>query len=128
MTVPLPEPWYHESGATSYGGNLLQYTRKDMKAHAAAVSAADCAALSQNLGELLAILHGDGGHYETEHGTDKAVADALIKHYARIVKADKENEELREALRDIYVCIGQGGSAYEITQRTTPIIRAALVK
>ena len=33
------------------------------------------------LGELLAVLHADGGHYQYEHGTEKAVADAITKHY-----------------------------------------------
>ncbi len=27
--------------------------------------------------ELLAVLHGDGGHYESEHGTTKAIIDAI---------------------------------------------------
>jgi len=27
---------------------------------------------------LLAVIHRDGGHYEQEHGTEKAVADALV--------------------------------------------------
>lgn len=30
----------------------------------------------QHLGNLLARIHGDGGHYQHKHGTDKAVADA----------------------------------------------------
>ena len=33
------------------------------------------------LGELLAVLHADGGHYQYEHGTEKAVADAITKYY-----------------------------------------------
>lgn len=35
------------------------------------------AALSSQLGNLLAIIHRDGGHYESEHGTEKACADAM---------------------------------------------------
>lgn len=34
------------------------------------------AALSSQLGNLLAVIHRDGGHYESEHGTEKACADA----------------------------------------------------
>lgn len=30
------------------------------------------------LGELLAIIHGDGGHYQNKHGDEKAVADAIV--------------------------------------------------
>lgn len=33
------------------------------------------------IGELLAVLHADGGHYQYEHGTEKAVEDATTKHY-----------------------------------------------
>ena len=29
------------------------------------------------LGELLAVIHGDGGQYEEEYGTEKAVTDAI---------------------------------------------------
>lgn len=30
-----------------------------------------------HLGELLAVMHGDGGHYQEYHGTEKAIKDAL---------------------------------------------------
>lgn len=30
-----------------------------------------------SLGELLATIHRDGGHYQIEHGTEKAVRDAI---------------------------------------------------
>ena len=33
------------------------------------------------LGNLLAVIHGDGGHYEEEHGTQKAAKDAEAKWY-----------------------------------------------
>lgn len=33
------------------------------------------------LGELLAVLHADGGHYQYEHGTEKAVEDSITKYY-----------------------------------------------
>lgn len=31
------------------------------------------------LSNLLAVIHADGGHYEAEHGTVKAVTDAIEK-------------------------------------------------
>lgn len=34
--------------------------------------------------ELLAILHGDGGHYTAEHGIEKSAIDALEKHTRRV--------------------------------------------
>jgi len=34
------------------------------------------------LSELLAIIHRDGGHYEAQHGTEKAVQDAMNKIHA----------------------------------------------
>lgn len=41
------------------------------------------------LGNLLAILNGDGGHYQAEHGRTEAVAHALDRHYDRIMRMDK---------------------------------------
>lgn len=38
--------------------------------------AIDAAGAKQQLSNLLARIHRDGGHYEAEHGTDKAVDDA----------------------------------------------------
>lgn len=37
---------------------------------------AELAEVSQWLGNLLAIIHRDGGHYQAEHGTEKACTDA----------------------------------------------------
>lgn len=47
------------------------------------------------LGELLAVIHGDGGHYQNEHGTEKAVEDARSEWYK--LKAD--NERLRDLVK-----------------------------
>jgi len=41
------------------------------------------------LGELLAVLHADGGHYQYEHGTEKAVADAITKYYELVKQLDE---------------------------------------
>lgn len=35
------------------------------------------------LGEILAVIHGDGGHYRAQHGNQKATEDAIAKWYAR---------------------------------------------
>lgn len=34
---------------------------------------------SDLLSGLLAVIHADGGHYESEHGTERAVDDAKAK-------------------------------------------------
>ena len=49
------------------------------------------------LGELLAVLHADGGHYQYEHGTEKAVADAITKYYELVKQLDeyKADAELK---------------------------------
>ena len=39
--------------------------------------AGGAARLSSQLGNLLAVIHRDGGHYESEYGTEKACADAM---------------------------------------------------
>lgn len=123
----LPQGYDLNTVPADYTGKL--WIEGQMRAY----SDAENAALLTNLGNLLAILHGDGGHYENEHGTDKAAADAIDKFHERIVQADAEQfaltekvRVLRDALQDVFIFIGQGGSAYEISQRTTPIIRAAM--
>ncbi len=47
----------------------------DAKALRTVISALEAA--QRQLGDLLAVIHRDGGHYQAEHGTEKAVADAL---------------------------------------------------
>ena len=42
-----------------------------------------------HLGNLLAMIHGDGGHYRDEHGTDKAVADAIDKYYSLLARIEE---------------------------------------
>lgn len=37
------------------------------------------------LGQLLACLHADGGHYQGTHGTEKAAQDAISAHYEKIM-------------------------------------------
>lgn len=45
------------------------------------------------LGDLLAILHGDGGHYIAIHGYDKAIEDAKDIYYnLRIENNDTNNK------------------------------------
>ena len=40
------------------------------------------------LGELLATIHQDGGHYQQEHGVKKAMKDAINKWYSMSMLAD----------------------------------------
>lgn len=48
------------------------------------------------LSELLAIIHRDGGHYEAQHGTEKAVQDAMNKiHEMREFCDQVESGEVR---------------------------------
>lgn len=51
--------------------------------------------LRQSLGNLLAIIHRDGGHYTAMHGHEKAVRDAHLI-WASLIG---ENERLRTALK-----------------------------
>lgn len=52
-------------------------------------------AAEKHLGNLLARIHGDGGHYQDEHGTDKAVeeADMLICEMHRKLNVYDETGE-----------------------------------
>lgn len=49
--------------------------------------------------DLLAIVHRDGGHYESQHGTEKAAKDAVTLWYANAAKLDTDNHELAECYR-----------------------------
>ncbi len=46
------------------------------------------------LGELLAVIHCDGGHYRSEHGTEKAVKDAITKRTEMVMRIDQLETEL----------------------------------
>lgn len=50
---------------------------------------------SKALGELLAVIHRDGGHYQEEKGTSQAVEDAHAVWAALVA----ERDEAREAVR-----------------------------
>jgi len=47
------------------------------------------------VGELLAVIHGDGGHYQAEHGTAKAAKDAEAKVLADRTALTEAREQLR---------------------------------
>lgn len=38
--------------------------------------------------ELMATMHGDGGHYLERHGAEKAATDAIAKWYAMLRKVE----------------------------------------
>ena len=40
-------------------------------------------------GEVMAMLHGDGGHYVAKHGAEKAALDAVAKYHALLAERDK---------------------------------------
>lgn len=88
-----------------------------------------------HLCDLLAILHGDGGHYLDAHGMDKAVADAKERYYAKLTEADAHAaavsaerdariKELEDALRAI--CSEQDARQGYASVETYDAARAAL--
>jgi len=56
------------------------------------------------LGELLAVLNGDGGQYAVEHGVEAAFKRGLERHTAR----QAEVERLRDALGTIHYSFKMG--------------------
>lgn len=46
------------------------------------------------LGNILAVMHSDGGHYQMDHGTEKAVDDALKNWYDRADQIEKLKYQL----------------------------------
>lgn len=49
-----------------------------------AKATAELAASRQQLGDLLAVIHGDGGHYMHDHGIEKAIADAESRYLTMV--------------------------------------------
>ena len=66
--------------------------------------------------------------YAFLHGRVKLYTQDDLHTHAAAVSATKDEriKVLEDALRDVYRLIGQGGGAYDISQRTTPVIRTAL--
>ena len=57
---------------------------------------------NRDLSNLLALIHGDGGHYEAAHGTDEAVRDALVEVLGRTGFDDEPSDAgMRDGWRDI---------------------------
>ena len=91
-----------------YGKRVgLEWTYSDMVLAADYdLLAADNAALQEAafwFGEVMAVMHCDGGEYLAEHGPKKAAEDAIAKRTALIIRLDSaeaEIERLRELLRE----------------------------
>lgn len=63
---------------------------------------AKVAELEHHVGNLLARIHRDGGHYQAEHGNDKAIRDAdliVAETYAKVYALERLTE-----LSNIYEC------------------------
>lgn len=82
------------------------------------------AAEQDGLRNLLAVIHRDGGHYYTEHGSAKAVKDAMAAVIADRVRADAVVAERNEAQRRMRMLVprlyrvrpnenGEGGETWE---------------
>jgi hypothetical protein len=63
-------------------------------------------ALGHHLGDLLAVIHRDGGQYRAEHGDEKATEDA-------IVRVQQERLTFRDLLAVADACIQTPGQAWE---------------
>lgn len=53
-----------------------------------------------HLNDLLAVIHRDGGHYQEEHGTHKAVVDAIAVIHADRAAIEAAEREGFERARD----------------------------
>ena len=61
----------------------------------------------EELKDILAIMHGDGGHYTLKHGLKKSYQDAIKDRNIMVAKIDslqQENKRLRDALTALYAC------------------------
>jgi chromosome segregation ATPase len=55
-----------------------------------------------HLGNLLATIHGDGGQYQVENGTDKAVEDALAKWHEKGTRIAELEQAARYVIHAAY--------------------------
>ena len=96
--IKLPE---FPEGFRPYPPSLVRaYTADEIHAYAIAaveLNRQPASNDSQHLNNLLARIHRDGGHYQGQHGTDKAVADADLI-VARLYGS--EDSSLHSSLRD----------------------------
>lgn len=64
---------------------------------------ATIADLTRKLNGLLAVIHGDGGHYREEVGDEQAYTDAIVDIAQERIKIDDLERKLREAEREVSV-------------------------
>jgi hypothetical protein len=67
---------------------------------------------------LLAVIHGDGGHYENKYGTEKACADAEKKIY--------ELYNAREMLKEIEALIPDWKNYRDLAEAVQTKIKKAI--
>ena len=65
----------------------------------------------RDLGEILAIIHRDGGHYTGEHGISKSVADAHATWAAMVRERDEARHRARRACQILIAEVGAHGPA-----------------
>lgn len=69
------------------------YTKADALEIITAAIATATAELRQHLGNLLAVIHRDGGHYQAEHGTEEAIRVAHERWASLVQAADEKDHE-----------------------------------
>lgn len=79
------------------------------------------------LGELLAVIHRDGGHYQEEHGLEKACVDAVDAIVARHEEGRHEGAEAERARINRFLAESER-RGYRITSLGPPPTRVALPK
>jgi hypothetical protein len=51
-------------------------------------------------GEVMAMLHGDGGHYLAKHGAEKAALDAVAKYHALVAEREAARADAERYRKD----------------------------
>ena len=108
--------------ATALAGNAIgnsEACERDLEMKDARIAELEPAA--KWFGEVMAIMHGDGGHYVTKHGPEKSALDAVAKYHALLAERDAARSSLEATLADAeryrwlreQACAGQGEHEYE---------------
>lgn len=77
------------------------------------------ASLREELLNLLAVIHRDGGHYVAERGIEKAGVDAeriVLDLRAKLAEAERRIQELRESLVLLYDRYENGEPCFDYTE------------
>lgn len=81
--------------------NLTYFLDRCLARHPTSAAAKDVERLTQVQGDLLAVIHGDGGQYRHKHGTLAATGDAIDVVVADRLRAETAEDKVADLTRQL---------------------------